>query len=150
MKIQSLRGMHDLLPDQSTTWQYLEKTVADLLGRYSYKEIRFPVVEQTELFKRSVGEATDIVEKEMYTFEDRNGDQLSLRPEGTAGCVRACTQNGLLHNQTQRLWYAGAMFRHERPQKGRLRQFHQIGVEAFGLNGPDIDAELLLLSLIHI
>ena len=146
MKIQSLRGMHDLLPDQSTTWQYLEKTVADLLGRYSYKEIRFPVVEQTELFKRSVGEATDIVEKEMYTFEDRNGDQLSLRPEGTAGCVRACTQNGLLHNQTQRLWYAGAMFRHERPQKGRLRQFHQIGVEAFGLNGPDIDAELLLLT----
>ena len=146
MKIQSLRGMHDLLPDQSTTWQYLEKTVADLLGRYSYKEIRFPVVEQTELFKRSVGEATDIVEKEMYTFEDRNGDQLSLRSEGTAGCVRACTQNGLLHNQTQRLWYAGAMFRHERPQKGRLRQFHQIGVEAFGLNGPDIDAELLLLT----
>ena len=116
------------------------------MGRYSYKEIRFPVVEQTELFKRSVGEATDIVEKEMYTFEDRNGDQLSLRPEGTAGCVRACTQNGLLHNQTQRLWYAGAMFRHERPQKGRLRQFHQIGVEAFGLNGPDIDAELLLLT----
>ena len=146
MKIQSLRGMHDLLPDQSTTWQYLEKTVADLLGRYSYKEIRFPVVEQTELFKRSVGEATDIVEKEMYTFEDRNGDQLSLRPEGTAGCVRACTEHGLLHNQTQRLWYAGPMFRHERPQKGRQRQFHQIGVEAFGLNGPDIDAELLLLT----
>jgi histidyl-tRNA synthetase len=146
MKIQSLRGMHDLLPDQSATWQYLEKTVADLLGRYSYKEIRFPVVEQTELFKRSVGDATDIVEKEMYTFEDRNGDQLSLRPEGTAGCVRACTQNGLLHNQTQRLWYAGAMFRHERPQKGRLRQFHQIGVEVFGLSGPDIDAELLLLT----
>ena len=146
MKIQSLRGMHDLLPDQSTTWQYLEKTVADLLGRYSYKEIRFPVVEQTELFKRSVGEATDIVEKEMYTFEDRNGDQLSLRPEGTAGCVRACTEHGLLHNQTQRLWYSGPMFRHERPQKGRQRQFHQIGVEAFGLNGPDIDAELLLLT----
>jgi len=146
MKIQSLRGMHDLLPENSAIWQYLEKTVADLLSRYSYKEIRFPILEQTELFKCSVGEATDIVEKEMYTFEDRNGDQLSLRPEGTAGCVRACTEHGLLHNQTQRLWYAGPMFRHERPQKGRQRQFHQIGVEAFGLNGPDIDAELLLLT----
>ncbi len=146
MKIQSLRGMHDLLPENSAIWQYLEKTVADVLSRYSYKEIRFPILEQTELFKRSVGEATDIVEKEMYTFEDRNGDQLSLRPEGTAGCVRACTEHGLLHNQTQRLWYAGPMFRHERPQKGRQRQFHQIGVEAFGLNGPDIDAELLLLT----
>lgn len=146
MKIQSLRGMHDLLPGNSEIWQYLEKTVADVLSRYSYQEIRFPVLEQTELFKRSVGEATDIVEKEMYSFEDRNGDQLSLRPEGTAGCVRACTEHGLLHNQTQRLWYAGPMFRHERPQKGRQRQFHQIGVEAFGLNGPDIDAELLLLT----
>lgn len=145
-KIQSLRGMHDLLPEQSPSWQYLERTVADVLGRYGYREIRFPIVEQTELFKRSVGESTDIVEKEMYTFDDRNGDQLSLRPEGTAGCVRACTQNGLLHNQTQRLWYAGAMFRHERPQKGRQRQFHQIGVEAFGLLGPDVDAELLLLT----
>ena len=146
MKIQSLRGMHDLLPGNSEIWQYLEKTVADVLSRYSYQEIRLPVLEQTELFKRSVGEATDIVEKEMYSFEDRNGDQLSLRPEGTAGCVRACTEHGLLHNQTQRLWYAGPMFRHERPQKGRQRQFHQIGVEAFGLNGPDIDAELLLLT----
>jgi histidyl-tRNA synthetase len=146
MKIQSLRGMHDLLPGNSEIWQYLEKTVADVLSRYSYQEIRFPILEQTELFKRSVGEATDIVEKEMYSFEDRNGDQLSLRPEGTAGCVRACTEHGLLHNQTQRLWYSGPMFRHERPQKGRQRQFHQIGVEAFGLNGPDIDAELLLLT----
>ncbi|MCS5594854.1 MAG: histidine--tRNA ligase [Porticoccaceae bacterium] len=146
MKIQSLRGMHDLLPGNSEIWQYLEKTVADVLSRYSYQEIRFPILEQTELFKRSVGEGTDIVEKEMYSFEDRNGDQLSLRPEGTAGCVRACTEHGLLHNQTQRLWYAGPMFRHERPQKGRQRQFHQIGVEAFGLNGPDIDAELLLLT----
>ncbi|MBT7752624.1 MAG: histidine--tRNA ligase [Porticoccaceae bacterium] len=146
MKIQSLRGMHDLLPGNSEIWQYLEKTVADVLSRYSYQEIRFPILEQTELFKRSVGEATDIVEKEMYSFEDRNGDQLSLRPEGTAGCVRACTEHGLLHNQTQRLWYTGPMFRHERPQKGRQRQFHQIGVEAFGLNGPDIDAELLLLT----
>ena len=145
-KIQSLRGMHDLLPHHSSTWQYLEKIVADVLSQYNYREIRFPILEQTELFKRSVGEATDIVEKEMYTFDDRNGDQVSLRPEGTAGCVRACTQNGLLHNQTQRLWYSGPMFRHERPQKGRQRQFHQIGVEAFGLLGPDIDAELLLLT----
>ncbi|MDA9687366.1 histidine--tRNA ligase, partial [bacterium] len=120
--------------------------VAEVLGRYSYREIRFPMLEQTELFKRAVGEVTDIVEKEMYSFDDRNGDSLSLRPEGTAGCVRACTENGLLHNQTQRLWYSGPMFRHERPQKGRLRQFHQIGVEAFGLNGPDIDAELLLIT----
>jgi histidyl-tRNA synthetase len=146
MKLQSIRGMNDLLPEQSATWQYLERTVAEVLGCYSYREIRFPILEQTELFKRAVGEVTDIVEKEMYSFDDRNGDSLSLRPEGTAGCVRACTQNGLLHNQTQRLWYAGPMFRHERPQKGRLRQFHQIGVEAFGLNGPDIDAELLLIT----
>ena len=146
MKIQSIRGMNDLLPEQSATWQYLERAVADVLGRYSYREIRFPILEQTELFKRAVGEVTDIVEKEMYSFTDRNGDSLSLRPEGTAGCVRACTQNGLLHNQTQRLWYTGPMFRHERPQKGRLRQFHQIGVEAFGLVGPDIDAELLLIT----
>jgi histidyl-tRNA synthetase len=146
MKLQSIRGMNDLLPEQSATWQYLERTVADVLGRYSYREIRFPILEQTELFKRAVGEVTDIVEKEMYSFDDRNGDSLSLRPEGTAGCVRACTQNGLLHNQTQRLWYTGPMFRHERPQKGRLRQFHQIGVEAFGLSGPDIDAELLLIT----
>lgn len=146
MKIQSIRGMNDLLPEQSATWQYLEKVVANVLGSYAYREIRFPILEQTELFKRAVGEVTDIVEKEMYTFDDRNGDSLSLRPEGTAGCVRACNQNGLLHNQTQRLWYTGAMFRHERPQKGRLRQFHQIGVEAFGLAGPDIDAELLLMT----
>ncbi|MDG1308082.1 MAG: histidine--tRNA ligase [Porticoccaceae bacterium] len=146
MKLQSIRGMNDLLPEQSATWQYLERTVAEVLGRYSYREIRFPILEQTELFKRAVGEVTDIVEKEMYSFDDRNGDSLSLRPEGTAGCVRACTENGLLHNQTQRLWYSGPMFRHERPQKGRLRQFHQIGVEAFGLNGPDIDAELLLIT----
>ena len=138
--------MHDLLPQQSVIWQYFEKTVADVLANYSFKEIRFPIVEQTELFRRSVGEATDIVEKEMYSFDDRNGDSLSLRPEGTAGCVRACMQNGLLHNQTQKLWYMGPMFRHERPQKGRQRQFHQIGVEAFGLPGPDIDAELLLLT----
>ena len=146
MKIQSIRGMNDLLPEQSPTWRYLETAVSGLLARYGYREIRFPLLEQTELFARAVGTVTDIVEKEMYSFEDRNGDLLSLRPEGTAGCVRACNQNGLLHNQTQRLWYAGPMFRHERPQKGRLRQFHQIGVEAFGLEGPDIDTELLLMT----
>jgi histidyl-tRNA synthetase len=146
MKIQSIRGMNDLLPEDSATWQYVEGTLARLLASYGYREIRFPILEKTDLFKRAVGEVTDIVEKEMYSFDDRNGDSLSLRPEGTAGCVRACTENGLLHNQTQRLWYTGPMFRHERPQKGRLRQFHQIGIEAFGLTGPDIDAELLLLT----
>ena len=146
MKIQSIRGMNDLLPEQSATWQYVEGVLSRLVASYGYREIRFPILEKTDLFKRAVGEVTDIVEKEMYSFDDRNGDSLSLRPEGTAGCVRACTQNGLLHNQTQRLWYTGPMFRHERPQKGRLRQFHQIGIEAFGLPGPDIDAELLLLT----
>ena len=145
-KIQSIRGMNDLLPEESPVWQYLEAQLRVLLGRYGYSEIRFPIVEQTELFKRSIGEVTDIVEKEMYTFEDRNGDSLTLRPEGTASCVRACEQAGLLYNQVQRLWYAGPMFRHERPQKGRLRQFHQVGVETFGMNGPDIDAELIMLS----
>ncbi|WP_461480771.1 histidine--tRNA ligase [Porticoccus sp.] len=144
-KIQSIRGMNDLLPEESPVWQYLEKTVAQLLGRYGYREIRFPILEPTELFKRSIGEVTDIVEKEMYTFDDRNGDSVTLRPEGTAGCVRACEQHGLTFNQTQRLWYQGPMFRYERPQKGRLRQFHQIGVEAFGLDGPDIDAEQLAM-----
>ena len=145
-KIQAIRGMNDLLPTESPLWQYVEAVVADILARYSYQEIRFPIVESTELFKRSIGEVTDIVEKEMYTFEDRNGDSLTLRPEGTACCVRACEENGLLYNQTQRLWYMGPMFRHERPQKGRYRQFHQIGVETFGLQGPDIDAEVLILS----
>jgi len=145
-KIQSIRGMNDILPEQTPLWQYIERTAAQLLAAYGYQEIRFPILEQTELFKRSIGEVTDIVEKEMYTFEDRNGDSLTLRPEGTASCVRACEQNGLLFNQTQRLWYAGPMFRHERPQKGRLRQFHQIGVEAFGMSGPDIDAELIFLT----
>ena len=146
MKLQSIRGMNDLLPTESPSWQYLEKTVSGLLARYGYSEIRFPIVESTELFKRSIGEVTDIVEKEMYSFDDRNGDPLTLRPEGTAGCVRAALQNGLLHNQLQRLWYAGPMFRHERPQKGRLRQFHQIGVETFGMDGPQIDAELLVFT----
>ncbi len=144
--IQAIRGMHDVLPDQTPHWQYLEACVRDVLGRYGYQEMRMPIVESTELFKRSIGEVTDIVEKEMYTFEDRNGDSLTLRPEGTAGCVRAALEHGLLHNQTQRLWYQGPMFRHERPQKGRYRQFHQIGVEAFGMAGPDIDAELILIT----
>lgn len=145
-KITSIRGMNDILPDRTPLWQWLEARVRDVLGRYGYQEIRFPVVERTELFKRGIGEVTDIVEKEMYTFDDRNGDSLTLRPEGTAGCVRAAEQHGLLYNQTQRLWYAGPMFRHERPQAGRYRQFHQIGVETFGMAGPDIDAEVILLT----
>ena len=144
--IQAIRGMHDVLPDRTPIWQFLERRVADVLATYGYREIRMPLLELTELFKRSIGEVTDIVEKEMYTFLDRNGDSLTLRPEGTAGCVRAAMENGLLHNQTQRLWYQGPMFRHERPQKGRFRQFHQIGVEAFGMPGPDIDAELILIT----
>ena len=145
-KIQAIRGMHDMLPEQAPVWQYVESCVKEVLDGYGYREIRFPILEQTQLFKRSIGEVTDIVEKEMYTFADRNGDSLSLRPEGTACCVRACEEHGLLYNQTQRLWYMGPMFRHERPQKGRLRQFHQVGVEAFGIDGPDIDAEMILLS----
>ncbi|MFP4137657.1 MAG: histidine--tRNA ligase [Halomonas sp.] len=145
-KIQAIRGMNDLLPEQSPLWQYFEDRVRTLMARYGYAEIRTPIVEQTALFARSIGEVTDIVEKEMYTFEDRNGDSLTLRPEGTASCVRAAMEHGLLHNQTQRLWYQGPMFRHERPQKGRYRQFHQVGVESFGLEGPDIDAEVILLS----
>ena len=144
-KIQSIRGMNDLLPVDSPRWQYLESSVSSILTSYCFKEIRFPLLESTDLFKRTIGEITDIVEKEMYTFDDRNGDSLTLRPEGTAGCVRACQQSGLIFNQIQRLWYQGPMFRHERPQKGRLRQFQQIGVEVFGLNGPDIDAELIQL-----
>jgi histidyl-tRNA synthetase len=145
-KIQAIRGMNDVLPAQAPAWQYLEKTMRELLSAYAYQEIRFPVLEQTQLFKRSIGEVTDIVEKEMYTFEDRNGDSLSMRPEGTACCVRAAEQHGLLYNQTQKLWYMGPMYRHERPQKGRYRQFHQMGVEAFGMAGVDIEAELLMLS----
>ena len=145
-KIQAIRGMNDLLPCDSVAWQFVEAAVADILQRYGYQEIRFPILESTDLFKRSIGEVTDIVEKEMYTFDDRNGDSVTLRPEGTACCVRACEEHGLLYNQTQRLWYMGPMFRYERPQKGRYRQFHQIGVETFGMDGPDIDAEVLLLS----
>jgi histidyl-tRNA synthetase len=144
--IQAIRGMNDILPAETPRWQFVEGVFRDLMATYGYTEIRLPSVEKTELFKRSIGEVTDIVEKEMYTFEDRNGDSLTLRPEGTAGCVRACIQNGLLHNQLQRLWYMGPMFRHERPQKGRYRQFHQLGVEAFGFAGPDIDAELIAMT----
>ncbi len=144
--IQSIRGMHDVLPDESCQWQDFEQIVRDLMAAYGYREIRMPAVESTDLFSRSIGEVTDIVEKEMYTFEDRNGDMLTLRPEGTAGCVRAGIQHGILHNQVQRLWYMGPMFRHERPQKGRYRQFHQFGVETFGIADPDIDAELIILT----
>jgi histidyl-tRNA synthetase len=144
--IQAVRGMNDILPEESATWQFLEDTLRRVIRSYGYQEIRLPLLEKTELFRRSIGEVTDIVEKEMYTFDDRNGDSLTLRPEGTAGCVRACMEHGLLHNQTRRLWYAGPMFRHERPQKGRYRQFHQIGVEAFGMTGPDIDAEVILMT----
>ncbi len=145
-QIQSIRGMHDILPDESGQWHWLERHARDVLERYGYREIRMPIVEKTELFKRSIGEVTDIVEKEMYTFEDRNGDSLSLRPEGTASCVRAGIQHGLFHNQQQRLWYQGPMFRHERPQKGRYRQFQQIGVETFGYAGPEIEAELIAMT----
>ncbi len=144
--IQSIRGVHDILPHQSPAWQHLEACFRELLTHYGYAEIRMPILESTELFKRSIGEVTDIVEKEMYTFTDRNESSLTLRPEGTAGCVRAGIQHGLLYNQQQRLWYTGPMFRRERPQKGRYRQFHQIGVETFGMSGPDIDAELIALT----
>ena len=144
--IQAIRGMKDILPGESSAWQYLEDTLRDVVHAYGYNEIRLPLLEKTELFMRSIGEVTDIVEKEMYTFDDRNGDSLTLRPEGTASCVRACMEHGLLHNQVQRLWYLGPMFRHERPQKGRYRQFHQVGVEAFGMEGPDIDAEMILMT----
>lgn len=144
--IQAIRGMHDILPEQSPYWQWLEHNARQVLAAYGYQEIRLPIVEKTELFKRSIGEVTDIVEKEMYTFDDRNGDSLTLRPEGTAGCLRACLEHGLLHNQTHRLWYYGPMFRHERPQKGRYRQFYQLGVETYGMPGPDVDAEMILLT----
>ena len=144
--IQAIRGMRDILPDQTPLWQLFEKRVRRVLSSYGYSEIRMPILEMTDLFKRSIGEVTDIVEKEMYTFDDRNGDSLTLRPEGTAGCVRAGIENGLLHNQVQRLWYHGPMFRHERPQKGRFRQFNQIGVETYGMEGPDIDLEVILIS----
>ncbi|MBV1920486.1 MAG: histidine--tRNA ligase [Pseudomonadales bacterium] len=145
-KIQAIRGMNDILPEQSAVWRHLESTVKDIVGRYGYGEIRLPIVEYTDLFKRTIGEVTDIVEKEMYTFSDRNDESLTLRPEGTAGCVRAAEEHGMLYNQIQRLWYTGPMFRYEKPQKGRYRQFHQIGVETFGLQGPDVDVEMILMT----
>lgn len=146
ISVQAVRGMNDILPAESARWQYLEAAIARVLQHYGYGEIRMPIVEKTQLFTRSIGEVTDIVEKEMYTFDDRGGDQLSLRPEGTASCVRAALERGMLYNQTQRLWYIGPMFRRERPQQGRYRQFHQIGVETFGFATADIDAELILLG----
>lgn len=144
--LQSVRGMRDILPDQSSSWQYIENTARQLFNSYGYTELRTPIIESTELFKRSIGDATDIVEKEMYTFEDRNGDSLTLRPEGTAGCVRAGIQHGIFHNQQQRIWYIGPMFRHERPQKGRYRGFYQAGIETYGIDGPEIDAEVIAIA----
>ena len=144
-KYRSVRGMVDVFPDNSSLWQYLERTVAEVVTSYGYGEVRLPIVEHSELFTRSIGQVTDIVEKEMYSFDDRNGESLSLRPEGTAGCVRAAVQAGVL-NTPQRYWYSGPMFRYERPQKGRQRQFHQVGVEAFGVASPDMDAEIILMS----
>lgn len=142
-KIQAIRGMNDILPENTSAWRFIEQIFVNCLSRYGYNEIRFPIVESTQLFKRTIGEITDIVEKEMYTFNDLNGDSITLRPEGTAGCVRACIEHGLLHNQQQRLWYSGPMFRHERPQKGRYRQFNQFGVEALGITGTSIELELI-------
>lgn len=144
--LQAIRGMNDCLPQHIHRWQYVESILRQVVEQYGYQEIRTPAVESTELFKRSIGEVTDIVEKEMYTFDDLNGDSLTLRPEGTASCVRAGIEHGLLYNQQQRLWYMGAMFRHEKPQKGRYRQFHQFGVETFGIESADIDAELIVMT----
>ena len=140
--IQAVRGMKDILPEQVDLWQRAEQVLRDVFQAYAYQEIRLPVIEKTELFSRTIGEGTDIVAKEMYSFTDRNGDSLTLRPEGTAGCVRAGIEHGLFHNRQQKVWYMGPMFRHERPQKGRYRQFHQAGVEAFGFPGPDVRAYL--------
>lgn len=145
-KIQAIRGMNDILPMDVFIWQKVENSLRKLARQYGYQEIRFPILEKTELFKRCIGDVTDIVEKEMYTFIDRNGESLSLRPEGTAGCVRAGIEQGALYNQIQRWWYLGPMFRHERPQKGRYRQFHQFGMEVFGVGSPYIDAELILMT----
>ncbi|EPG7577848.1 histidine--tRNA ligase [Providencia rettgeri] len=144
--IQAIRGMNDYLPADTRVWQKIEATLKNILQGYGFSEIRTPIVEQTPLFRRAIGEVTDVVEKEMYTFNDRNDESLTLRPENTAGCVRAGIEHGLLYNQEQRLWYLGPMFRYERPQKGRYRQFHQLGAEVFGLAGPDIDAEVILMT----
>ncbi len=146
LTVQAVRGMNDLLPDDTSVWQQAEEVLRDVVTSYGFSEVRTPVLEHTALFNRAIGEVTDVVEKEMYTFEDRSGEQLSLRPEGTAGCVRCCLEHSLIYNQEQRLWYMGPMYRHERPQKGRLREFHQMGCEVFGLEGPDIDAELISMT----
>ena len=138
--------MNDILPEVSGTWRYLESIVQEIVRSYGYSEIRLPLLEHTDLFKRSIGEVTDIVEKEMYTFLDRNGESLTLRPEATAGMVRAGMTNGLFHNQKQKLWTSGPMFRYEKPQAGRYRQFYQFDVEAVGYDGPDADAELIIMS----
>jgi len=145
--LQSVRGMHDILPTEVAAWQWLEKRLEQIMDRYGFSEIRIPVVEKTELFTRAIGQATDVIEKEMYAFEDRNGDSLCLRPEGTAGIVRAVLQHGLLNPPGLKVWYRGPMFRHERPQKGRQRQFHQTGVEIFGLEAAAVDAELIALGM---
>lgn len=144
--VQSIRGMHDVLPEQARRWRRMETLIRGVMLGHAYEEIHLPLLEATELFSRGVGEATDIVEKEMYSLEDRDGNGITLRPEGTAGCVRALLEHGLLFNQTQRVFYAGPMFRYERPQKGRYRQFYQLGAEAFGFPGPDIDAELIAMN----
>lgn len=144
--VHGVRGMHDVLPEQAPLWRYVEDTCRRVLGGYGYREIRMPMVEHAELFERSIGDTSDIVTKEMYTFADRNDERLTLRPEGTAGCVRAVLEHGLLNEGAQRLWYLGPMFRYEKPQKGRYRQFHQVGAEAFGFAGPDVEAELILMS----
>ena len=144
-KIQAIRGMHDILMHETPNWQYIEQSIQNVLDQYNYKEIRLPIIEKTELFKHAIGDNTDIVSKEMYSFEDKNNSSITLRPEGTASCVRAGIEHGLFHNKLQRLWYMGPMFRYEKPQKGRQRQFHQLGVEAFGFKGPDIDAEQIMI-----
>ncbi len=146
MKPKAIRGMNDVLPDASGTWRFVESIVRDVIESYGYQEIRLPILEQTELFRRSIGEVTDIVEKEMYTFLDRNEESVTMRPEATAGMVRAGISHGLFHNQRQKLWTSGPMFRYEKPQRGRYRQFHQVDVEAMGYPGPDVDAELIIMS----
>ena len=145
-KVTRLRGMYDVTPDEVWIWQRLEQTITGLLQQYGYQEIRFPVLEKTALFHSAIGEVTDVVEKEMFTFETRKGESISMRPEGTASTVRTVLQNGMIFNDPQKLWYLGPMFRYEKPQKGRNRQFSQIGVEVFGFEGPDVDAELLLMT----
>lgn len=147
-KLSAVKGMNDILPAESARWEWLEAQVRELMARFAYRNVRTPIVEHTQLFVRGIGEVTDIVEKEMYSFEDKlNGERLTLRPEGTASLVRATIENNLLYDGGKRMWYMGPMFRHERPQRGRYRQFHQIGAEALGFAGPDVDAELILLAV---